>query len=43
MVIATLHPVAPAPPPGGSLSGWVLLAVLLGLIAICGMVFTSRR
>ena len=44
MLLASLvHPVPPAPDPGGSLSGWIWLTVVLALVIAGGMVLTSRR
>jgi hypothetical protein len=43
MILAGLHPVAPAPVPHGSMSGWVVLAIVLAVIVASGVVLTSRR
>jgi hypothetical protein len=40
---AGLRPVAPAPIPHGSISGWVVLAVVLAVIVASGVVLASRR
>jgi hypothetical protein len=39
----SLHPVAPATPPSGSVTGWVLLAIVLAVIVAGGIVLNSRR
>ena len=38
-----VHPVPPAPVPGGSLSGWIWFMVVLALVLAGGMVLSSRR
>ena len=38
-----IHPVAPAPVPDGSLSGWIWLGIVLALVLAGGMVLSSRR
>jgi hypothetical protein len=38
-----LRPVAPAAPPHGSVTGWVLLAIVLAVVVAGGVVLTSRR
>jgi len=38
-----IHPVAPAVSPDGSLVGWIVLAVVLGIIVLGGIVLASRR
>jgi hypothetical protein len=39
----SLQPVAPATPPHGSMTGWILLAVILAVIVAGGVVLSSRR
>jgi hypothetical protein len=43
VLLADLHAVPPAPTPGGSIAGWILVAVVLGLIVAGGMFLTARR
>jgi len=43
LVASVVHPVPPATPPGGSLSGWIWLLVLLAVVVAGGVVLTSRR
>jgi hypothetical protein len=43
MILAGLHPVAPAPIPHGSIAGWVVLAIVLAIVVASGVVLTSRR
>ncbi|HEY6963254.1 MAG TPA: hypothetical protein VI408_15320 [Gaiellaceae bacterium] len=43
MLIAAVHPAAPASTPGSSITAWVLLAVVLALVVGFGMVLSSRR
>lgn len=43
MPIADLHAVPPANPPGGSIAGWILLAIVLALLVAGGMFLTARR
>jgi cytochrome b len=43
VLIATLHPAAPAHTPHGSIAVWLLVAVLLALVVTSGMVLASRR
>jgi hypothetical protein len=43
VLLAELHPVAPAPTPEGSLAGWVVVAVVLAVIVASGVFLTSRR
>jgi hypothetical protein len=40
---ADLHAVPPANTPGGSVAGWILLAVVLAVIVAGGMFLTARR
>lgn len=40
---ASLHPAPPAELTTGSLTGWVLLAMVLALVLACGLVLASRR
>ena len=39
----TLRPAPPAPPPGGSLSAWLLVAVGLALVVLAGAIMASRH
>jgi hypothetical protein len=41
--LADIHPVPPAEVPDGSIVGWLLLALLLGIIVAAGVFLTSRR
>jgi hypothetical protein len=41
--IADLHAVAPAPIPGGSIAGWIQLAIVLALIVAGSVFLTARR
>jgi len=41
--VAGIHPVAPAPPPGGSLESWIWLIVALAVIVVGGVVLASRN
>ena len=43
MLFSDLHPVAPATPPHGSMTGWILVAVVLAVIVAGGVVLSSRR
>ena len=43
MLLADLHAVAPAPVPGGSVMGWLLLALVLAAIVAAGVFLTARR
>ena len=43
VLIADLHAVAPANTPGGSIAGWIQLAVLLAVVVAGGMFLTARR
>ena len=43
MLFDSLHPVAPASPPHGSITGWVLVAIVLAVIVAGGVVLASRR
>ena len=43
MLLADLHAVPPANTPGGSIVGWILLAVVLALLVAGGMFLTARR
>jgi hypothetical protein len=43
VLLADLHAVAPAPIPEGSVTGWLLLAVVLAAIVTAGMYLTARR
>jgi hypothetical protein len=43
MLLATLHPVPPAPVPDGSITGWIWLTIVLALVVAGGVVLTSRR
>jgi len=40
---ADLHAVAPAPIPDGSVTGWLLLALVLAALVTAGVVLTARR
>jgi hypothetical protein len=39
----SLHPVAPATPPHASMTGWILVAVILAVIVAGGVLLSSRR
>ena len=43
MPFADLHAVAPAPVPDGSITGWLLLAVVLAALVTAGVFLTARR
>ena len=43
MLLADLHAVPPANTPGGSVVGWILLAVVLSVVVAAGMFLTARR
>ena len=43
MLVADLHAVPPATIPGGSIVGWVLLAIVLAVLVAGGMFLTARR
>jgi hypothetical protein len=43
VIIAAIHPAAPAPTPHSSIAVWVLLAVVLAFVLAGGVVLTSRR
>jgi len=43
MLLSALHPVPPANTPGGSILGWVLLAIVLAVVVAGGMFLTARR
>jgi hypothetical protein len=43
VLFADLHAVAPAPVPGGSVVGWLLLAVVLAALVTAGVFLTARR
>jgi hypothetical protein len=43
VLVADLHAVAPAPVPGGSVAGWLLLAIVLGAVVAAGVFLTARR
>jgi len=43
VLIADLHAVAPAPIPGGSIAGWIQLAVVLAVIVAGSVFLTARR
>jgi hypothetical protein len=43
VLVGSVHPVAPAAPPHGSIMGWVLFAVILAVIVAGGVVLSSRR
>ena len=43
MLFDSVYPVAPATPPHGSITGWVLLAIVLAVVVAGGVVLTSRR
>jgi hypothetical protein len=42
-LLLDLHPAAPAPTPGGSLSGWVWLGVAVAIVVAGGLLIASRR
>jgi hypothetical protein len=42
-LLADLHPAAPAQPPGGSLLGWLLLGIVVGIVVAGGLLIASRR
>ncbi len=42
-VLADIHAVAPAPPPDGSLEGWIWLIVALAVVVVGGVVLASRH
>jgi hypothetical protein len=39
----TLRPAPPVPPPGGSVSAWLLVAAVLALVVLAGAVLASRH
>jgi hypothetical protein len=41
--LAAVHPVAPATAPDASLTGWVVLIVLVAAVVLVGAVLASRR
>jgi len=43
VLLADLHAVAPAPVPGGSVTGWLLLAIVVVAIVTAGMFLSARR
>jgi len=43
VVIADIYPVPPAPTPGGSITGWIVLAVVLAVVVASGVMLASRR
>jgi hypothetical protein len=43
VLLAAVHPNSPAQVSGGSLEGWVWLAVVLAVIVASGLVLASRR
>jgi hypothetical protein len=43
VLLADLHAVPPAPVPGGSVAGWLLLAVVLAALVAAGVFLTARR
>jgi hypothetical protein len=43
LLFATLHPLPQAPPPTGSITGWLWLMVVLAVIVAGGLVLSSRR
>ena len=43
MLLAGIHPVAPAHTPHSSVEAWVLLAIVLAVVVASGMFLTSRR
>jgi hypothetical protein len=43
MLTASIHPLPPAPPPDGSLEGWIWLIVALVVLVIGGVVLASRH
>ena len=43
LLLANLHPVAPAPPPGASIMGWIWVGVVLAVVALGGFLIASRR
>jgi len=43
VLFESVYPVAPATPPHGSITGWVLLAIVLAVVVAGGVVLTSRR
>jgi len=42
-LLADIHPVAPAVPPGGSLSSWIWLIVVVAVLVVGGLVLASRH
>jgi hypothetical protein len=42
-LLANLRPLPQAPTPGGSVTGWIWLTVVLAIIVAGGMILTSRR
>jgi hypothetical protein len=43
VLLADLHAVAPAPVPGGSVAGWLLLAIVVAGVVTAGMFLSARR
>jgi cytochrome b len=43
VLIAALHPAAPAHTPHGSIVVWLLVAVVLAVVVASGVVLASRR
>jgi hypothetical protein len=43
VLLDNLHPATPATPPDGSVTGWVLLAIVLAVVVAGGLVLASRR
>ena len=43
VLIANLHPAAPAATPHASVVAWLVFAVVLGIVIASGLVLTSRR
>jgi hypothetical protein len=43
VILADLHAVPPANTPGGSIAGWIFLAIVLAVVVAGGMFLTVRR
>jgi hypothetical protein len=43
VLLADLHAVAPAPVPDGSVTGWLVLTLVLAAVVAAGVFLTARR